>query len=302
MSLELDLEFRSAVFAHIQRLRDAAGGVVLGVDLDKGIEFRGERVPIWNRQVGIFRPRILREPGAALSIQTAYRGPYDDRYTPEDDRFAYKYRGEDPNHSDNRALRRAMELQLPILYLVGLNPGIFEPVLPCYVIGDDPQQLTFYLVADEERFVTRRPDDPTTDWPRKAYVTREVKKRLHQERFRFLVVDAYGKQCAMCQLRHMPLLEAAHILPDNDPRSLPEVPNGLSLCRIHHGAYDVGILGVDPDLKIHLRQDVLEEHDGPMLRYGLQEMHGTQIEIPRRPSYRPNRDYLKERFDKFRAA
>src|SRR5687768_13447055 len=123
MSVELDLEFRATVFSHVQHLRDGGGGVVLGNDLDKGVQFHGQRVPVWNRQIGIFRPALLRNPGAALTIQTSFRSPYDDRWAPEDDRFAYKYRGEDPNHSDNRALRRAMELQLPLIYLVGLKPG-----------------------------------------------------------------------------------------------------------------------------------------------------------------------------------
>jgi putative restriction endonuclease len=53
---------------------------------------------------------------------------------------------------------------------------------------------------------------------------------------------------------------------------LPEVPNGLALCKIHHSAYDVNILGVSPDYRVHIRSDVLREHDGPMLRWGLQEM------------------------------
>ncbi|MGH7627862.1 MAG: HNH endonuclease, partial [Gemmatimonadales bacterium] len=83
-----------------------------------------------------------------------------------------------------------------------------------------------------------------------------MKYRLHQERFRFSVLSAYGKQCAMCRLRHVPLLDAAHIIPDREERGLPEVPNGLALCRIHHGAYDVHILGVDPDYRVHVRTDV----------------------------------------------
>jgi putative restriction endonuclease len=44
---------------------------------------------------------------------------------------------------------------------------------------------------------------------------------------------------------------------------------------------------------------VLEEHDGPMLRYGLQEMHGTGLHLPRRAEHRPNREYLAERFERF---
>lgn len=85
-------------------------------------------------------------------------------------------------------------------------------------------------------------------------------------------------------------------------RGRPEIANGLARCRIHHGAYDAGILGVDPDYRIHLRKDVREEHDGPMLRHGLQEMHGQLIAVPRRIEHRPDPEYLAERFARFRAA
>jgi putative restriction endonuclease len=54
--------------------------------------------------------------------------------------------------------------------------------------------------------------------------------------------------------------------------------------------------------RIHLRPDVLEEHDGPMLRHGLQELHGSGLLVPRRPQDRPDRDALAERFERFRAA
>ncbi|MBA3260853.1 MAG: HNH endonuclease [Gemmatimonadales bacterium] len=160
--------------------------------------------------------------------------------------------------------------------------------------------------ATRRRTGQAQPDRLTEDQylniPLKAYATRVVKQRLHQERFRYLVLSAYRGQCAMCRLRHTPLLDAAHILPDRDERGNPEIPNGMALCRIHHGAYDVGILGVDPDYKVHLRADVLEEHDGPMLRHGLQELHGVGIQTPRRAEHLPNRGYLAERFKQFLAA
>jgi len=80
------------------------------------------------------------------------------------------------------------------------------------------------------------------------------------------------------------------------------VPNGLSLCKIHHGAFDERILGVAPDYRIHVRGDVLHESDGPMLQHGLKEMHGGLILLPSREPLRPNKDYLAERFERFRAA
>ena len=270
--------------------------------LNEGLSFRGDRVPIWNQQKGIFRPAILREPGAALTIQTSFDGPYDDRHDGAEDQLLYRYRGTDPMHPDNVAVRRAMELGRPLLYLVAVDPGLYDPVFPCYVVGDAPAQLAFHLMADARRDVSAATEDPGLNIPLKAYATRVVKQRLHQERFRYLVLSAYRRQCAMCRLRHTSLLDAAHILPDRDERGQPEIPNGLALCRIHHGAYDVGILGVDPNYGIHVRVDVLDEHDGPMLRHGLQELHGGCIQTPRRTEHLPNRAYLEERFARFEAA
>ncbi|MGH7476970.1 MAG: HNH endonuclease [Longimicrobiales bacterium] len=303
MDLDFDLRLRLAVFEHIDRLRRDGGGVVAAARLNEGIIFEGERVPIWNQQKGIFRPAVLRRTGAALSVQTSFDSPYDDDVDPADDRFVYRYRGTDPEHPDNRALRRALELARPLLYLVAIQPGIYQPIFPCYVVGDIPERLSFLMIADASLSVQPGAGEPSdADWPLKAYVTREVKQRLHQQRFRYLVVRAYAEQCAMCRLRQLPLLDAAHILPDREARGRPEVPNGLSLCRIHHGAFDVAIVGVDPDYRMHVREDVLEAIDGPMLRHGLQELESRRIQLPRRAEHRPNREYLAERFARFRAA
>ena len=78
--------------------------------------------------------------------------------------------------------------------------------------------------------------------------------------------------------------------------------NGLGLCKIHHSAYDTQIIGVDPDSVVHVRADVLREIDGPMLLHGIQAVEGTRLILPRRAELRPNRDFLAERFERFRAA
>lgn len=300
MNLELDQALRVALFDHIGRLAGVGDGTVSARELNQGLFFRGQRVPIWNQQYGIFKPALLGRDGAALTIQTSFDSPYDDRLD-EADRLVYRYRGEDRSHYQNRALRRAFEAHRPLLYLIAVQPGLYRPIFPCWITDDDPDHLAVYLVADEPASLAA-PDPEAERWPLKRYITREVKQRLHQDRFRYLVMRAYRSQCSMCRLRHTNLLDAAHILPDRDMRGLPEVPNGLSLCKIHHTAFDVGILGIDPDTVVHLRRDVLDEHDGPMLRHGLQELHGERLVLPRRPIDRPNRDYLAERFAKFMAA
>src|SRR5437016_82306 len=161
--------------------------------------------------------------------------------------------------------------------------------LVCRYEGDDRQ--TWTNVAARAAMEYHRP-----------LIYAIVKTRLHQRGFRELVVSAYRERCAVCRLAHSELLDAAHVLPDRDERGRPEGPNGLSLGQIHHGAYDTEILGVDPDYSVHIRGDVLAEEDGPMLLHGLQELHGSRIILPKAELLRPNRDYLAERFGRFKAA
>jgi len=196
-----------------------------------------------------------------------------------------------------------MELSRPLLYLIGLKKGLYDAVHPCYVTGDDPSSQSFHLMVDlRVDLALLEGADPGLFEARRAYRTVAAKMRVHQQQFRILVLDAYKDQCAMCRLRHTPLLDAAHILPDGHPDGRPVLPNGLSLCKIHHTAYDVGILGVDPDYRIHLRRDVLEEHDGPMLRHGLQEIHGSLLHTPKSAAKKPDREFLSWRFERFVAA
>ncbi|HOX33642.1 MAG TPA: HNH endonuclease, partial [Spirochaetales bacterium] len=104
------------------------------------------------------------------------------------------------------------------------------------------------------------------------------------------------------RLRHPELLDAAHIVPDSDDRGTPIVQNGLSLCKIHHAAYDHDILGVSPDFEVKIRSDILKERDGPMLLHGLQELDGTKIALPARASDRPARERLEFRYRSFLGA
>jgi putative restriction endonuclease len=116
------------------------------------------------------------------------------------------------------------------------------------------------------------------------------------------VLGAYESRCAICVLSKVPLLDAAHITPDTDGDGLPVVPNGLTLCKIHHGAYDENILGITPDYKVAIKADVLAESDGPMLKHGLQQMDGRCLWVPKRIEERPNRDRLAARFEEFKGA
>jgi len=96
------------------------------------------------------------------------------------------------------------------------------------------------------------------------------------------------------------LLDAAHIVADAEEAGEPGVSNGLSLCSIHHRAFDQDLVGVSPDLGVHVSRRLLDDEDGPMLDV-LKGFHGSTIEAPDKKLWRPDRERLAIRFERFSA-
>jgi putative restriction endonuclease len=89
-------------------------------------------------------------------------------------------------------------------------------------------------------------------------------------------------------------------VPDAHPEGEPLVRNGLSLCTLHHAAFDRSFLGLRPDYVIEVRPDILREHDGPTLVHAIQALHGARILLPGSPALRPARDLVEIRYEQFR--
>ncbi len=295
-----DDDIRSSLFASLDVLCAKHGPEVPYRDgLDAGFAFRGRRIPFLNFQKGIYRAAAQRVP-AALSVNTSFKSPYDDEETP--DGFAYAYRAGAIDQPDNRALRAAYELQVPLAYFVGTRPGWYRPEWPVFVTGDDP--LTRRVTLTPGRMVgpydEREPLLPADPIERR-YAVRETRVRLHQARFRARVLPAYANQCTICRLKETRLLDAAHIVADTEPAGAPSVSNGLSLCSIHHRALDEDLVGVSTDYEVRVHPRLLEDEDGPMLAV-LQTAHRSTILLPRSRVSRPDRDLLAIRFERFESA
>lgn len=280
------------MFAHLDRLR-AAHTNGIPSDAINSFSFEGEPMRLVV-QPGIWKPARL---SAALTIRTGYAAPYDDGVGP-DGTLRYKWRGTDPSHSDNRALREAMARQVPLAYFAPVAKGVYEAIYPVYLVEEDRDRHEFAVDIGER---LGQPDS-ASDALERRYTRRLALQRLHQVVFRPRVLRAYESRCALCRLGHLPLLDAAHILPDHHERGEPVVPNGLAMCKIHHAAYDANIIGIRPDRVVEVRDDILTEIDGPMLRHGLQEMHGQRIQLPRSRRDHPDPSRLEERYEEFRAA
>ncbi len=262
----------------------------------------GETIRLMPTQQGIWKPGQL---AAALSFRTVYRPegtshPYDDDFG-VDGFYRYKMRGTNPDHFENQALREAMLQRLPLILWRGVQGGGYSALYPVYLVDEERADLQFVVDIDAV---------PQSDivWPAieleldPSYRQQLTKLRLHQRPFRAAVLRAYRTSCAVCSFRHSDLLDAAHIQEDG-AGGRPVVTNGLTLCKMHHAAYDRQILGISPDYRVRINDEVLHEIDGPMLRHGIQEFHEQKLMVlPERRAERPDRSLLESRYQTFLAA
>jgi putative restriction endonuclease len=123
--------------------------------------------------------------------------------------------------------------------------------------------------------------------------------RVHQARFRGRVLPAYRDQCAVCRLKELRLLDAAHIIGDVEDAGSATISNGLSLCTIHHRAFDNDLVGISPDYRVEVSRRLREDEDGPMLDL-LKGFHEQPIVVPSRRAWIPDRERLALRYERFR--
>ncbi|MDE0102454.1 MAG: HNH endonuclease [Bryobacterales bacterium] len=324
---EDDARLRAAAFEWVRRMQ-GIHGVLETAHLNQGFRFEGDRIPIHNRQQGIFKPQKMSH---LLSIKTVYPRPgariwYRDQENAHEQIYAadetveYAFMGRNPAAAQNRWLREAFELRIPVIYFLGIAPGKYQAIVPAFIAGWDPTTLTSsiaFRMPTESAASSTMPimgqgqepvpeiSGPSLQFPGSAlerrYGLRSVKQRLHQASFRAAIMAAYGGRCAVSGMPEQRLLDAAHIIPDRHEFGHPVVPNGLPLSKIHHAAFDAHLIGIDPEYGIHVSERLLEEQDGPLLE-ALQQLHGSRIHLPKRSADRPDPDRLAQRFDLYRAA
>ena len=292
----LDEQIRLAAFEHLKNLVLIHGDVLPYEILIKGFFFNGERITLLGAS-GIWKPQILEYP---ISITTSSNGPYSDSFT-EEGFLKYKYRGTDPNHRDNKGLRELIRLQKPLIYFHSIVKGKYLATWPVYITNDNINALEFTVAVDDVYSMSialTKVEEPE-EYYRRLYITSTVKVRLHQRLFRERVLTAYQNHCALCNLRHIELLDAAHIIADKEDLGEPIIKNGIALCKIHHAAFDQNILGINPDYRIKIRHDILIETDGPMLKYGIQLLENNNLILPNDKKHWPDKERLSTRFDLF---
>ena len=294
--MDFDTRLRLAAFDWLRVRSNDGTTAIKSADL-ADFRFEGEPFRLIAPMQGIWKPSTF---DAALSIRTAYRPegadrPYEDMFS-DDGIIHYKWRGIDANHYD--VARAAMECNTVNLVRRRAR-HIYR--FPVYLAHEDREAREFVGTFDELRDLVF--SESILEERLRRYVKVETKKRLHQPVFRATVLRAYRTSCAVCSLRHGQLLDVAHIVADSAEAGIPSVRNGLALCKIHHAAFDANILGIRADLVVEIREDLLHENDGPMLKHGLQQRHNQKLlVIPRRRTDLPDPDRLAQRYEAFRTA
>jgi putative restriction endonuclease len=118
-------------------------------------------------------------------------------------------------------------------------------------------------------------------------------QRLGQRSFQAVVLQAYGRRCAVTGAKIRPVLEAAHIRPLKKGGE-HRLDNGLLLRSDMHTLYDRGYIGVDTKHRLLVSPRLREDfHNGE----DLYARAGAPISLPQRSADRPSREFLEWHLD-----
>ena len=120
--------------------------------------------------------------------------------------------------------------------------------------------------------------------------------------FRKLVVREYDYRCAFCKLRmirnqNQNIVDGAHIKPFSKFLD-SKIDNGLSLCKNHHWAFDLGWFSIDDNYRILVAHGL--DDDSPYMR-AMKDFDRELIALPSNERYFPRLESLQwHRENKFK--
>ena len=101
--------------------------------------------------------------------------------------------------------------------------------------------------------------------------------------FRREIMRIYNHTCAVCRLHvatvdgsSITVTDAAHIIPFSISYN-DDIRNGISLCKLHHWAFDQGLISLSEGYKVRVSRLIFEE--GPM-EWQLSNLHNRNILLP----------------------
>lgn len=298
---------RQAAFQHLASLVQVSSLVPIST-IRQGFHYRGELIHLVNPRKGIHKPRQMDHILSIMTLipQSTKLMTYDDQATmlrairDGHKSLRYAFMGKDPGAFENRQLRGAFEREVPIIYFLGVQPGLVRPIVPTFVVDWDQDRLEVQIEFGAN--IRLDSGNSPSEIPCRKPNNIEYAHRLHEVReeilslgFKNEVFEAYGGRCTLCGLSEPRLLGATYILRDI-VCGLHTVTNGLLLCNIHRAAFDGNIIGIDTHYRLHSNHvDTI----GHKTLIDLKSLHGKSITLPSDTSNWPDRNRLRERFNRF---
>ena len=153
-----------------------------------------------------------------------------------------------------------------------------EPVSPSQLVKAD--QIIEATTLEEPTLTSDSHKVAVSLTARSAAFSKNVKKN-------------YDYTCAVCHKRRLsvsgyPEVEAAHIYP-KEKNGSDDYRNGIALCKLHHWAFDAGLLAISDDMKILVKPDLIND-DNYLEIY---QYANTNLGIPREVHLKPHQIFLK---------
>ncbi len=303
---DLDSRIRMAAFRQIRHL-EAIYDHIPWAKIGEGFLFEGSKISLASRPRGGFKPKEMK---SLLSIKTVIpRGDrtvwYEDQidvhknFFKNEESVEYDFMTGGIDFTPNKWLLEAHEKRIPIIYLLGIAPGLYQAIMPAFVMNwcSIVKKATICFCSSDDRR-DEIAEIPTLE--ERRYAFQRVKNRIHQGQFRESILAAYRGRCALSGIPERHLLDAAHIISDtNLELGQPVISNGLLLSKIHHAAFDSHLIGIDSDYGLHVSKRLFDQNDGPMLK-ALKQLRGRKLRLPERKQDYPDRERLAVRYEEFK--
>jgi len=133
-------------------------------------------------------------------------------------------------------------------------------------------------------------ETPIPEHPNRYGNPQLVVPRLGQGGFRVVVMEGYGRRCAVTGEKTLPVLEAAHIRPysDDGPHA---ISNGVFLRSDFHTLFDRGYITITNEYRVEVSRRIRDEFSNGREYY---TFHGKELQVtPSSAEDRPAREFLE---------
>lgn len=278
---------------------------------------------VHNLVEGIYKPAsdkyafCIWSRSAAGADQEVYR----DVFQPHDDgswTMSYAAKEGSLDSASNRSLFACLKDKVPVMVIVtsrshGHPEGARYKILGPAMIENFDVSSRGFLLRGCSALISQQFEKHKTAYDIALYSLRNslimpfqlkearskypINKEAREKAFRAIILEEYRCQCAVCQskflLRQNSVeaiieAEAAHIIPVQDHG--PDDPrNGLSFCRRHHWAFDIGLFTITDSKAVKVSPSVVRAE---RRRFDLEEYDGEALVGPASDICRPAEEAL----------